>query len=290
LILLHHDEYEAALVPAQEGAALVRQEPRTHWLPIGLLALSRVYCAMGEHAAATTAVDEGLELHRAQEDRWGVALGILCKADITYAQSDYAVARSQYAESLQELRVVVNGTWLVTRAALSLGKSLWHLAEPEAAAACWRESIAAGRAIGARKYVADSLLMLGLAAQQAGDAEQAATLCNESLGIYRQTQNDAGIAYALSGLAGVLAARSAGVAGEATGGHLATAASTLAAAARLLASRRMLQDDVERCHYEWIVESVRERLTTDEFVAACLEGETWAVEQCVAAVTAVRPS
>ncbi len=286
LILLHRDEYEAALVPAQEGVALLRQERGTHWLPIGLQVLGRIYCAQGEYAAATAAAYEGLALPRSQEDRWDTAQSMLCKADIAYAQRDYATARLLYAEALQEMRIVANGTWPVTRAALSLGKALWHLAEPEAAAACWRESIAAGRAIGARKYVAGALLMLGLAAQRAGDAEQAAALCRESLGIYRQTQNDAGIAYALAGLAGVLARCSAGGAGKATDGCLATAASALGAAARLKAKRRMLQEDVELQHYERIVAAVRTGLDPEVFATAWAQGQAMAPEQAIASMCA----
>ena len=174
LILLHRDEYEAALVPAREAAALVRLEPTMHWLPISLFTLGRISCALGDYGAATTLTEEGLALFRRREDRWGEALGVICMADVPYAQGDYAAARPQYAEALQELQGVINAPWLVTRVALSLGKSLWHLEEPEAAAEHWRESIAVGRAIGARKYVAGSLLMLGLAAQQTGDADRGA--------------------------------------------------------------------------------------------------------------------
>jgi hypothetical protein len=140
---------------------------------------------------------------------------------------------------------------------LPLGKSLWHLQEPDGAAECWRQSIVAGRAIGARKYVAGSLLMLGLAAQQAGDTMQAYELCSECLGIFLQIQHDAGIAYALAGLAGVLAQRNATAADEAAGRDLVAAAGVLAVATRLRAQRRMLQDDVEQQHCARIVAAAR---------------------------------
>ncbi len=286
LILLHRDEYEAALLPAQEGVALLRQEPRTHWLPIGLHVLGRIYCARGEYWAAAAAADEGLALPGAQEDRWGAAQGTLCKADVAYAQRDYAGARFLYVEALQELRAVASGTWPATRAALALGKALWQVGESQAAVAYWQESIAIGRTIGARKYVAEALLMLGLAAQRAGEAEQAAALCRESLGIYQQTQNDAGTAYALAGLAGVLVGRCAGDAGTATDGRLATAASALAAAAQLRAKRRMLQADTELQHYERIVAVVRARLDPEVFATAWVQGQTMAPEQAVASLLA----
>jgi predicted ATPase len=286
LILLHRDEYEAALLPAQEGVALLRQGPRTHWLPIGLHVLGRIYCALGEYAAAEAAVYEGLALPSAQEDRWGAAQGTLCKADVAYAQRDYAGARFLYAEALQVLRAIASGTWPATRAALSLGKVLWQLGEPQPAVAYWQESIATGRTSGARKYMAGALLMLGLAAQRAGDGEQAAALCRESLGIYRQTQNDVGFAYALAGLAGVRAGRCAGGANDGADSCLATAASALGAAARLKATRRMLQDDVELQHYERIVAVVRASLDPEVFATAWVQGQTMAPEQAVASLLA----
>ena len=273
LILLHRDEYAAALGPAREGVALLRAEPRTHWLPIGLQVLGRIYAAQGEYGAATGAADEGLARQRAQEDRWGIALGVLCKGDIAYGQRDFPTARLLYAEALEETRVVVNGTWLLTRAALSLGKTLWQLGEPAGAAAYWRESIASGRAIGARKYVAGALLMLGLAAQAAGDWEQAAALCGESLVIYRQTHNDAGAAYALAGLAGVRLGQGA-ASGEA-------AARVLGAAARLQATRCMVQEEVGLEHCARIVAAVRAGLAPEVFGAAWAEGEGMMVEQAV---------
>lgn len=286
LILLHRDEYEAALLPAQEGVALLRKGPRMHWLPIGLHVLGRIYCAQEEYGAAAAAADEGLALPSAQEDRWGAAQGTLCKADIAYAQHDYASARFLYAEAREELRAVASGTWPATRAALSLGKACWQAGEPQAAVAYWQESIATGRKIGARKYVAEALLMLGLAAQRAGEAEQAAGLCRESLGIYLQTHNDAGTAYALAGLAGVLVGRCAGDAGTAIDGRLAIATSALGTAAQLRAKRRMLQAEAELQCYERIVAVVRARLDPEVFATAWVQGQTMAPEQVVASLLA----
>ena len=133
-------------------------------------------------------------------------------------------------------------------------------------------------------------MLLGFAALQAGDAGQAYNLCSESLALYRQIEHDAGIAYALAGLAGVAALRTTCTANYPETSPQASTVGMLGAAARMLAGRRKVQDDVERCCYERIIESLRQRLTVDEFADAFVQGDSWSDEQCVSAVAVARPS
>ena len=110
-------------------------------------------------------------------------------------------------------------------------------------------------------------------------------MCSESLGIYRQIQHDAGIAYALAGLAGVLAERSAGVSEEFESSHLATAAGVLAAAVALegkspYAPGRRGAAPLRANHGSPCVQ----RLSEEVFATAWARGQTMSLEQAVACV------
>jgi hypothetical protein len=104
---------------------------------------------------------------------------------------------------------------------------------------------------------------LGLAALRANDIHAAHVHFRESLEIYRHMEHDAGIGYALSGLAGALA-----LCTGATRRSLIVAARMLGTATALLANRRKLLDDLEHSEYEHILDSVRAQLGELNFLAA----------------------
>jgi hypothetical protein len=121
--------------------------------------------------------------------------------------------------------------------------------------------------LGAKEFLAVSLLLLGLAAQENNGRQRARELLAECLSIAQEVRTEAIIAYALSGLAGLIEPPI-------------RAAQLLGAAARLLTTAPGRREFVaEDAHYDRIVASVRAQLDEATFAAAWREGQAMSMEE-----------
>jgi hypothetical protein len=154
-----------------------------------------------------------------------------------------------------------------------LGKVSWRQGNTDRTRTLLEESLLHAHTVGAKEYLASARLMLGLVAQEEGDRPLAIALFKESLTIFQAMRSKAGIAYALSALAGLL-------------DPPARAAQVLGAAAALLDTARMYLDGVEHAHHKCVVVAVQAQLNEVTFATAWAEGQAMAVEQAVAYVLA----
>jgi tetratricopeptide (TPR) repeat protein len=278
LALYSRDEYQAALIPAQEAVVLLRTQQDIAWLAIALSALGNIQCAMEDYATARTVLEECLGLFQQQKDGWGVALALLGLADIPYVEGDYVTAHGCAEQALQIFRKI-GERWFTAQTLWYLGRILWHQGEREQAIANWEESVAVGREIGAKEFVAGSLLLLGFAAQQIGATDQAQTYLCASLVSYQQMEHNAGRGYALSGLVGAMArCRGAQI------DQCAEAVQILGAVANLLPSRGKSRYDIEQSHYARIVADIRAQIGEPSFAAAWAQGQTLSLDRCALAI------
>lgn len=268
LALYNHNEYEAALIPAEEAVALLRTQSTLHWLAMALNALGIIHSALGDYERARIVQEECLALFRQANHSWGVGLALSGLVDIPYAAGDFVTARAYLQEALDIYRTL-GDRWFMSQELWYLGKVVWQQGDRHQAIACWEESVALGRETGAKDFVSGSLLLLGFATQQAGKRRQAHAYFTESLTLYQQMAHNAGIAYALSGLAELCE-------------KPVQSAQLLGATAALLASRRMLLDSLERSHYQRIHDEVRAQMDEAIFAAAWDAGQAMTLEEAVA--------
>jgi tetratricopeptide (TPR) repeat protein len=209
------DEAHARASAALDLAEAARDVGRR---AIALALLAAVAARRGEHAAARALQDEALAQRRASGDVSGQSLLLLDMAKAAFLAGDGARARARAEEALATAREagirqgVEEELRLIARVAVAQG----DLAAAEIRAT---ELVAHVRGWGAAAE-SDALAVWGQVAQAAGDGALAATRYREALELarelpdpgevhpvlYRDTGDQPGVALALEGTAGLVAA------------------------------------------------------------------------------------
>ena len=260
-------DYKAARPPAEESVMILRRIGQSWHLAISLSTLGCITLAKGDHRTAHALHEESLAIMQKMGNIGGASLGLLNLGRVFFTQGDDRRARAYLEEALQYYRGA-DELWFVAQTLLELGKALWRQGDKAQATALWDESLLLSRELGTQQFLCEALNMLGLAAQEEGDPRRAKALFSESLMIFQTAANKADLAYALSGLAGLLEQPE-------------RAAQLLGAAARLLETAAMPMDALERAHHERTVVAVRAQLDQAIFTEAWIQGQAMSLEEAV---------
>jgi non-specific serine/threonine protein kinase len=197
-----------------ERALRRRAEASRPTVARGLLGLARLLHAQGDAGRGLALCDEGLALARAADDPLEVFWGLLICGLITLRLGDLARSAAFQSEALTLLPALGDATWVGCAASTTLG-NLGNIAvargDMERAESYFNEAIARQRALGyapGTSHVAAShpLAGLGDVARAKGDHATALALYQDATRLAYRFQDTRAIAYALSGVAGTLAA------------------------------------------------------------------------------------
>lgn len=258
-------DYAAAAGPAQESVAILREfgEP---WALAWALDLSGILMTVRqEYAAAQALLEEALAICQRIGHTWSISMIGLSFAGLLFAQDKVAQARVWLEEALPTFQES-DQLWMMAQTITLLGKVHWQQGDRPQASALWDESERLASEIGAKRFLAEIYCMQGLVAQEHSDHQQAQTLFSQSLALYQAVENKIGVAYALSGLAGLAE-------------QPLRPAQLLGAAATVLDTARLLYDLIERTHYEQLVATARAQLDEATFAAAWATGQAMTLEQ-----------
>nr|CAA9259324.1 hypothetical protein AVDCRST_MAG63-2342 [uncultured Armatimonadetes bacterium] len=171
-----------------------------------LAAAARLAFAHGENEEAAALHEQALEIHRARNDRSGIAHGLCQLGLIASSRGDHEEARRLYEGSIAACREIGDEGNLA-HGLKCLGCNAAVRGEPEAAEALFQESLAMYRRFGDKRGIAMILGELGhLTLTVRNDAARAAGYFHEHLSLSRQLKDVGHTGYALRGL-GMLAER-----------------------------------------------------------------------------------
>lgn len=258
-------DYAAAAVPAGESVQILREVGEPIALSQALCILGSIMLANADHVMARVLLEEALSL---SQHTWNHSLASLDISELFFAQGDDNRARAYLEAALpafQEAGQLQCLAWTLNW----LGKVCWRQGEKAQALRRWNESVVLARDVGARRFLAEALLMLGLAAQKSNDRQGAQTLFRQSLALYQAMENKIGVAYALSGLASLTEQPT-------------EQARLLGAAATVLDIARLPMDQLERAYYEHTVATARTQLDEATFATAWAAGQAMSLEEAVA--------
>jgi predicted ATPase/transcriptional regulator with XRE-family HTH domain len=262
--------YAAAYGPAQESVAILRQFGEPWALGWALYALGVIMTVGQEHDKAYALVDEALTIFHRIGHTWSISLAALGLSELFFAQGELERARTTLEQALPVFQKS-DHQWMISQTLSNLGKVHWRQGDKQQAISLWNESVKLADEVGAKRFLGEIYFMLGLAAQERNDRQQAQALFRQSLAMYQAVANKIGVAYALSGLAGlaeqpVLRAQLAG------------------AASTVLDTVRLPYDQIERLHYEQLVATVRTQLNETTFAVAWAKGQSISLDQCLLAI------
>lgn len=153
-------------------------------------------------AASRELIAESLRIYRRLQDKEGMATALLGLSRAALLETDYASVR-RYAEESAVLRRDQDDKPGQAAAMHMLAAVARIQGQYGKAAELYEFSLAANRAAGWDVPVAADLFNLGYVRLRQGNPDGARKLFTESLQKYRELQDEAGIAYALSGFASV---------------------------------------------------------------------------------------
>jgi len=167
------------------------------------------------------------------------------------------------------------------QALLVAGGLAWDEGENERAASLCEQSLLMFRELGDKRGVANSLTSMGTVAYLQGDYAAARSLLEESLAIRRELGDKRGCAQCLAGLGGVAAGMGQAQAQTRAEAQVQRGATLLGAAEALLGAISAVLDPEDRMVYEQGVASARAKLGEAEFDKAWVEGRAMSLEQAI---------
>lgn len=213
-------EYAVARALLEESVVLWRQVGDPSGLALALIRLAKVVDSQGDNREARALTDESTTLLRAAGDKWGLAMALSLAWQFFLPDADESSMRARLQESLN-LFEEVGDQWSICEPLYSLGNFMWrigkhqearshlirvlplarelddiweiattHMVLAEIASAesdyaesekLFEQSLATWRMLGAKRFIARSLLRLGHLAKHRGDNTRALSLFTESL-------------------------------------------------------------------------------------------------------------
>ncbi|HEY8885662.1 MAG TPA: hypothetical protein VIO35_10150, partial [Chloroflexota bacterium] len=228
---------------------------------LGLLAWDQL-----EPDQADVFLDEALAILRACGDQSGITGALAAKGRVAIVRGNYAQTRRLADEALatapegkpREIALQV------------LGQACFYLADYPAARACFEQTIAGRRGVQSTHTTAD-LTWLGHIATASGDYAAARALYAESMRQRLTLDRKIGVAFTLSGLAGLAAAQ----------GQLARAVRISGAAAHLCVISGVPSHRAQEAYIRGRLPGIREALGAAAYDAAWAEGSAMTPEQAV---------
>jgi non-specific serine/threonine protein kinase len=215
--------------------------------------------------------DEALAIAREREDQASLARALYSKARVAVARGSYGLARTFAEESLATARAI--GNPISSQDALMvMGQACFCLVDYATARTCFEQAIAFLSSVGVIYLQAPHLDWLGHVATATGDYGSARARYAESMRLRLTVDRKVGVAYTLSGLAGLAAAQ----------GDLRRAVCLSGAAARLCEVSGVPSHRTQEGYIREKLPGIREALGVADYDAAWAEGRTMSQEQLVA--------
>jgi predicted ATPase len=215
--------------------------------------------------------DEALVILRARGDHYWLSIALHLKSLIATARGDYVLARSLGEEALGVGRTT--GARLPTGAALqALGQACFYLADYSTSQALFEETLALVRAMGAFGDEPGMLDWLGHITSATGDYTAARGFYTDAMRMRLSIDRRIGVAFTLSGLAGLAAAQ----------GQLAPAVRISGAAARLCELSGVPSQRTQEGYIRGKLPGIREVLGVAAYDVAWTEGQAMTPEAAVA--------
>jgi non-specific serine/threonine protein kinase len=221
-------------------------------------------------AQAEALLGEALTILCACADQPGIVWGLELRARVAIARGDYASGRA-IAEEAQAIGKATGDPDLVEDTLQALGQACFYLGDYPAARTCFEQELAAGGSI-EQPFQAPKLDWLGHTATASGDYPAARAWFAASMRQRLAIDRKLGIAFTLSGLAGLAAAQ----------GQLVRAALLSGAASRLCELCGVPATRTQEGYIRGRLPGIRETLGTAAFDAAWAEGQAMTLEQAIA--------
>jgi predicted ATPase/Tfp pilus assembly protein PilF len=164
-----------------------------------LFAAGRLTYRQGDHAQATSLLQQSVALAREVGDAPAIARALGTLGILAIAQGNYGTATALLEESLASRRDL-GDRWGVAAALDDLGTIAYLLGDHERAAVLKAESLDLARAAGDRSQIAIALHNLGWVVHAQGDKRRAEMLFEESFAIRREVGDTRGVATMLGSL------------------------------------------------------------------------------------------
>jgi tetratricopeptide (TPR) repeat protein len=217
---------------------------------------------------ADTLLDEALAILRRCDDLEGIATALTQKAAVAIQRGAYAVARELAEEAIAVQRPLSGSPFTTLQV---LGQAFFYLGDYPRARAVIEEQISRRGSVEDTSQAAN-FNWLGNIATAAGDYEDARTLYAESMRRRLTIVRKVGVAFTLSGIAGLAAAQ----------GQLARAVRISGAAARLCELSGVPAHRTQEGCIRGKLSGIREALGVVAYDAAWAAGQAMTLEQAVA--------
>ena len=185
----------ALLRPLVEGGSLAARDALSNTLAF----LGIVTAALGDYEAGNRFLNEGLDIKRANEDRWGIAVCLRQLGLLAYYQGSQDEAYRLLSEALEVSREVGN-SWATAYSLNFLGTAAYARGAYQEAEKLLHEGLTLSRQAGDRFTTAYALNGLGLVKKKVGDSVEARRLFEESLSIWREIGDQESTAKSLNNL------------------------------------------------------------------------------------------
>ena len=267
-----HGELNDARSHLEESAALARAAKASKTLvdALGMLGFTAIW--LGDAATAEAAIDEGLRLAQATNNRWGLAMMLGVQAALAgQLRGDFAAARGYAEASVQVLRELGN-PWSAAIAIVGLGAAAslqGHFAEAKAQMA---ESEALFRQMGDRQMVNATVSELAHIERRLGHYPQALALYAQTIAGWQELGHRAAVAHELECCAYIACAQA----------EAQRAARLFGAAESLRASANAPMAGMERMEYDQNLAALRALLEAEALEAAWADGRAMTMDEAIA--------
>ncbi|MCC6792111.1 MAG: hypothetical protein IT336_10510 [Thermomicrobiales bacterium] len=266
---------EQALARRTETSPLLRRDAL---YGLGLLAV-----AQGDVVRAESCFGESLALTRANGDPEGVAFGWIGLGLMAMQRRRFDLATTHLEEALAEARRLDDRVMASFGAGLALsylGALAYSQAALPLAVARFEAALVEQRAVDDRWGMGSSIVRLGYAVRDQGDADRAAALFTEGLDLFTELGDRRIIAMALDGVAGVAI----------VSGQPAHGARLFGAAAALREASGLPVDPACRAAHERDVDAARAAMGREAFAAAWADGAASPLSVTIAEATSIAES
>jgi len=245
-------------------------------LGYSLYFLALIRREQSDFAGAGTLFNECLELHRALEDREGMAQALLGLGDMARDQGDVAQVRT-YCEQCLMIYRELGSQWAIGFALNNLALAAYGEGNLVRAFTLADESVSLFRRIQAEGGLAEVLITLGQIAGAQGNGAAAYAALTEALQLALALGPRLVVAAALEGLASVMVSQ----------GQAELAARLLAAASALRAQMNTPVRPVDQAMVDHALATARSMLGDTTFAAVWAEAQVLSVEQILSGLPSV---
>jgi tetratricopeptide (TPR) repeat protein len=271
VLAILQSDYAAATSFLEQALDLFRALENQRGVAFALSNLGWVAHDCADVDRAAALFEESLRIRRGLHDTWGQASSILNLGMIAISRNDPAEAARLFDESARLFRGIGDSVSLA-QALTNAGWALHLVGDYTRATQLFSESLALAQRLQDARRIADNLSNLGLMALYRGDYASARDLYADSFTVFVELDDKRGMAESLEGRAAVAAVQ----------GHAREAARQFGLAAAFRESVGALLLPGDRARYDSAIAVAREQLEDREWNQAWQEGAQGAMEEEIA--------